>query len=297
MWNKASPPFLGCDADFDDAEIVLFGAPFDSTASYRPGSRFGSRAMREESFGLETYSPVLDADLSDCRVFDAGDPELCIGDAERALAEIGRISGEILDAGKLPVMLGGEHLVTLAAVREAVKCYPDLCMIHFDAHTDLRADYLGARLSHATVLRRCWELLGDGRIYQFGIRSGLREEFRWAENHTILHPYNFAGLKQAVEAIGGRPVYLTVDLDVLDPSIFPGTGTPEPDGVSFRELAAAAELAASDCHVVGCDLVELAPVLDQSGVSTIVACKLLRELLLTLSAARKNQCKIGRTGS
>lgn len=290
MWNKASPAFLGCECDFDASRIVLFGAPFDSTASYRPGARFGSRAIRGESYGIETYSPRLDADLSDCAVFDAGDPELCIGDSERALSEIGRLSGEILDAGKLPVMLGGEHLVTLAAVREAAKRYPELCILHFDAHTDLREDYLGARLSHATVLRRCWELTGDGRIFQFGIRSGLREEFQWARQHTVLHPFDLEGLGQAVGSLKGKPVYLTVDLDVLDPSVFPGTGTPEPDGVSFRQLAEALQTVVSGSRscgyrIVGCDMVELAPALDASGVSTIVACKLLRELLLSLSAA------------
>lgn len=286
MWNKVSPAFLGCDSDFDAADIVLFGAPFDSTASYRPGSRFGSRAMREESYGIETYSPYRDADLSGSAVFDAGDPELCIGDAGLALAEIGRLSGAVFDAGKLPLMLGGEHLVTLGVVREAVKRYPDLCIVHFDAHTDLREEYLGARLSHATVLRRCWELVGDGRIYQFGIRSGLREEFQWAKTHTSLRPFDFEGLEQAIQSLAGRPVYFTVDLDVLDPSVFPGTGTPEPDGASFRQVMEAMESVASGCRIIGCDMVELAPTLDPSGVSTIVACKLLRELLLTLTDAR-----------
>lgn len=290
MWNKASPAFLGCEADFEEADIVLFGAPFDSTASYRPGSRFGSRAMREESYGIETYSPYQDADLAGCSVFDAGDPELCIGDAGLALMEIGRFAGAVFDAGKIPLMLGGEHLVTLGTVREAVKKYPDLCIVHFDAHTDLRAEYLGARLSHATVLRRCWELVGDGRIVQFGIRSGLKEEFEWAKAHTCLHPFGFEGLGGAVEMLAGRPVYFTVDLDVLDPSIFPGTGTPEPDGVTFRQLMEAMKLVACGCRVVGCDLVELAPSLDPSGVSTIVACKLLRELLLELTAARGKRC-------
>ena len=282
MLSKASPTFLGCEADFEEADVVLFGAPFDSTTSYRPGSRFGSRAMREESYGIETYSPYRDADLSECSVFDAGDPELCIGDAKLALAQIEKISAEILDAGKLPLMLGGEHLVTLGAVRAAAERYPDLHIIHFDAHTDLRDEYLGASLSHAAVLRRCWDLLGDGRIFQFGIRSGLREEFEWAKTHTVLHKFDFAGLEETVEALAGQPVYFTVDLDVLDPSIFPGTGTPEPGGVSFSDLMNAMALVAENCRVVGCDLVELAPSLDASGVSTIVACKLLRELLLAL---------------
>lgn len=286
MWNKANPAFLGCESEFEEAHVVLFGAPFDSTASYRPGSRFGSRAMREESNGIETYSPYRDADLSECRVFDAGDPELCIGDAKLALERIEQISAEILNAGKLPLMLGGEHLVTLGAVRQAAIKYPDLRVVHFDAHTDLRGEYLGTPLSHASVLRRCWELLGDGRIFQFGIRSGLREEFTWAETHTALHKFDFDGLEETVKNLEGIPVYFTVDLDVLDPSVFPGTGTPEPGGVSFLQLMDAMVLVAERCRVVGCDLVELAPALDSSGVSTIVACKLLRELLLSLNSSQ-----------
>lgn len=288
MLNSSLTGFMGCNASYEEAEIVLFGAPFDSTASFRPGTRFASRAMREASFGLETYSPYLDADLEDRAVFDAGDPELCIGDSALALGEIGRVSRQIFTDGKLPVLLGGEHLVTLGVVREAVKKYADLHIIHFDAHTDLREDYLGARLSHATVLRRCWDLLGDGRIHQFGIRSGLKAEFEWAKDHTFLHRFGFEGLEQTVRSLSGQPVYLTVDLDVMDPSVFPGTGTPEPGGVTFLELMTAVRTVAQGCNLIGADLVELSPALDQSGVSTIVACKLLRELLLELPHQKKN---------
>ena len=164
--------FIGCDCAYADARIVLYGAPFDSTTSFRPGARFGPAAMRHESFGLETYSPYQDADLTDCAVFDSGDMELCFGSSEAALADIEARAAEILADGKLPLLLGGEHLVTLGAVRAAVKKYPDLHIIHFDAHADLRDDYLGAKLSHACVIRRCHELIGDGRIHQFCIRSG-----------------------------------------------------------------------------------------------------------------------------
>ena len=172
--------FIGCDSDYSEARIVLYGAPFDSTTSFRPGARFGPAAMRHESFGLETYSPYQDADLTDCKVFDSGDMELCFGSSEAALADIEARAEEILADGKLPLLLGGEHLVTLGAVRAAVKKYPDLHIIHFDAHADLRDDYLGAKLSHACVIRRCHELIGDGRIHQFCIRSGEREEFAFA---------------------------------------------------------------------------------------------------------------------
>ena len=276
--------FIGCDCSFEEAEIVLFGAPFDSTTSFRPGARFGSSAMRHESFGLETYSPYQDKDLTDCRIFDSGDLELCFGSAEMALQDIEARSQEILAAGKLPLLLGGEHLVTLGSFRAVHKRHPDVHIIHFDAHADLRDDYLGAKLSHACVIRRCHELVGDERIHQFCIRSGDREEFRFAKAHTDLHPFDFAGLEELTQALAqsGTPVYFTIDLDCLDPSLFPGTGTPEAGGVSFPQLLEAIQLVAKT-NVVGADVNELAPMLDQSGVSTATACKVLRELLLALS--------------
>lgn len=271
--------FIGCDNEYDESKIVIFGAPFDSTTSYRPGTRFASSAMRNESFGIETYSPYQDKDLTDIKVFDGGDLELCFGSPESALNDIENFSSKILGNGKLPVMIGGEHLVTLGAVRAAVKKYPDLHIIHFDAHADLRDDYLGQKLSHACVMRRCHELVGDGKIFQFGIRSGDREEFLWGKNHVTTNKFDFTGLEKIAEKILNKPVYFTLDLDVLDPSCFPGTGTPEAGGVSFTELMSAIK-SVSALNVVGIDVNELSPMLDQSGASTALACKLLREILL-----------------
>ena len=275
--------FIGCDASYEDAKIVLFGAPFDSTTSFRPGARFGPAAMRHESFGLETYSPYQDADLTDYAVFDSGDIELCFGSAEMALADIEERAATILDDGKFPFLLGGEHLVTLGAFRAIAKRYPNVHIIHFDAHADLRDDYLGAKLSHACVLRRCHDLIGDGRIHQFCIRSGEREEFRFAQSHTDMHPLTLDGLAETVETLcsSGTPVYFTIDLDCLDPSAFPGTGTPEAGGITFLQLLDAMKLTAK-CNLVGADINELAPMLDSTGVSTATACKVLRELLLAI---------------
>lgn len=277
--------FIGCDAAFADAKLVLFGAPFDSTTSFRPGARFGSSAMRHESFGIETYSPYQDRDLTDCAIFDSGDLELCFGSAEAALADVETRAQEILKADKMPILLGGEHLVTLGAVRAAAQKYPDLHIIHFDAHADLRDDYLGAKLSHACVIRRCHDILGDGRIHQFCIRSGDREEFRFARQHTELHPFSFEGLDTVCARLiaENAPVYLTIDLDCLDPACFPGTGTPEAGGVTFPQLLTAI-LQVAQLNVVAADLNELAPMLDPSGASTAMACKVLRELLLALLA-------------
>ena len=275
--------FIGCDAAYEEAKIVLFGAPFDSTTSYRPGARFGSAAIRHESFGLETYSPYQDRDLEDISVFDAGDLELCFGSAEAALKDIEGRAREILEDGKMPFLIGGEHLVTLGAVRAAAEKYPGLHIIHFDAHADLRDDYLGAKLSHACVIRRCHELTGDGRIHQFCIRSGERAEFVFARSHTDMHKFTFDGLEELAERLArdNTPVYLTVDLDCLDPSGFPGTGTPEAGGVSFTALLEAVQVV-SKTNVIGADVNELAPMLDPSGASTAAACKVVREMLLAL---------------
>ena len=284
MLERNIETFIGCDSTYEDADIVLYGAPFDSTTSFRPGARFGSAAIRHESFGLETYSLYQDKDLEDVSVFDSGDMELCFGSAESALADIEDRASQILEDGKLPILIGGEHLVTLGAVRAVAKQYPDVHIIHFDAHADLREDDLGATLSHACVIRRCHDILGDSRIHQFCIRSGERTEFQFAADHTDMHPFNFNGLAELVDELkeSGAPVYFTIDLDCLDPSAFPGTGTPEAGGVTFMELLQAIMLV-SQTDVVGADINELAPMLDSSGVSTATACKVLRELILALA--------------
>lgn len=282
MLNKNIETFMACDAEYEEAKTVLFGAPFDSTTSYRPGTRFGSRTIRQESFGVETYSPYQDKDMTDYSFFDSGDLELCFGSSEKALEDIEERTQTILEDGKRPFMMGGEHLVTLGAVRAVAKKYPDLHIIHFDAHADLREEYLGAQLSHAAVLKRCWELVGNGRIFQFGIRSGDREEFLWGKDHVFTNKFNFNGLKETVESLKGKPVYFTLDLDVLDPSVFPGTGTPEPGGVTFNELRDAVELVCSSLNIVGCDVNELSPPYDTSGISAAAACKIVREMLLAL---------------
>ena len=285
--KKNVETFLGCDASYDESQIVIFGAPFDSTTSYRPGARFASRTMRAESYGLETYSPYQDLDVTDFKIFDGGDLELCFGDTNLALADIENFARKILADGKIPLMIGGEHLVTLGAFRAAAEKFPNLAVIHFDAHTDLRDDYLGAKLSHATVIRRVHEIAGDGKIFQFGIRSGDRPEFEFAKNHTRLQKFNFDGLEKVLAEVAGLPIYFTIDLDVLDPAVFPGTGTPEAGGVSFLELLNAALEVIRGSNVVALDMVELSPPYDPSGISTATALKLLREILLALSVRRQ----------
>lgn len=279
--KKNIQTFIGCESEYHDAEIVLFGAPFDSTTSFRPGTRFASRVIRNDSDGIETYSPYQDKDLDDIKVFDGGDLELTFGNSKTSLEEIEKFAARVVNDEKIPFMIGGEHLVTLGSVSAVSRKFPELHIIHFDAHADLRDHYMGEKLSHATVMRRCWDIVGDNRIFQYGIRSGEREEFSWGKDHVITNKFNFNGLEDVVSKLGNKPVYLSIDLDVLDPSIFPGTGTPEAGGVSFDELLKAC-LLLEKLNIKAIDVNELCPVYDQSGVSAAVACKLIRELLLLL---------------
>lgn len=274
--------YMSCESSFDEATTVIYGAPFDGTVSNRPGTRFAADAIRSESYGLETYSPYLNKDLEDVRIMDSGDVEITIGNKVKVLEELEDTARTILNAGKLPFMIGGEHLVTLGPMRAVLEKYPDAILVQLDAHTDLRDDYMGEPLSHATVVRRIHDLVGDHRIYQYGIRSGTKEEFVWSETHTVLEKFSIDTLKDLPSIIGNAPVYVTIDLDCLDPSIFPGTGTPEPGGLTYKELEPAFKVF-EQLNVVAADIVELSPPYDHSGVSNAVAAKVARELLLSIT--------------
>ncbi|MDX2085907.1 MAG: agmatinase [Candidatus Melainabacteria bacterium] len=272
----ASAPDLSC------ADWALVGIPYDGTCTYRPGARFAPMAIREASYGLETYSPLLDAELGDATHFyDAGDLELPFGNRDACLERIYQAAQYVLQANKRWFGIGGEHLVTYPVIQAYLQHFPNLAVLHFDAHADLRADYMGEPLSHATVLRRVVEAMGpDGaqRLVQVGIRSGPRAEFEWMRQHDTLVPGldKFPGY---LSRIAHRPVFVTIDLDVLDPSVLPGTGTPEPGGMQYTELLEWLK-AAQNLNVVGLDVVELSPHYDASGVSTAVATKVIRECLL-----------------
>lgn len=280
--NFLPKKFLGCESSFEDANLVIFGAPFDGTTTFRPGTRFAPQTMRIESIGLETYSPYFDLDIEEYKVNDSGDLDLPFGSTQGALNMIEEQAKKIFNANKKPLMIGGEHLVSLPIIKEAFNKYPDLHIIHFDAHTDLREEYLGEKLSHSSVFKRVWDFIGDGKIYQFGIRSGTKEEFYWAkEGHTYINKFNFDTLDEIVEKLKDKPIYFSIDLDVLDPSIMSGTGTTEAGGVTFNELINAIK-EVSKLNIIGADIVELSPHYDHSGVSTAVACKVLREMLCAM---------------
>ncbi|AHL73179.1 MULTISPECIES: agmatinase [Bacillus] len=275
--------FIGSHPTWEDAKVILYGMPMDWTVSYRPGSRFGPNRIREVSIGLEEYSPYLDRELHEVPFFDAGDIPLPFGNAQKSLDLIEEYVDSILEKGKFPLGMGGEHLVSWPVFRSMYKKYPDLAIIHMDAHTDLREEYEGEPLSHSTPIRKVAGLIGPENVYSFGIRSGMKEEFEWAKEagmhiskFEVLEP-----LKQVLPKLKGRPVYVTIDIDVLDPAHAPGTGTVDAGGITSKELLASIHaIAGSDVHVVGADLVEVAPVYDHSDQTANTASKLLREMLL-----------------
>lgn len=270
--------WMGACETFEQTDWVMVGLPYDGTCSYRPGTRFGPEAIRIASWGIETYSPYQNKDLETVAYFDAGELELPFGNREEVLHRIEQATEDVLASGKRWFGIGGEHLVTYPVIKAYVKRYPDLAVLHFDAHADLREDYLGERLSHATVLRRVVELIQPERLVQIGIRSGTREEFDWMRAHkTLLEDKD--SLPAALARLANRPVFLTIDLDVLDPSVLPGTGTPEPGGFGFKEFLQWL-LPFSGLNFVGADVVELSPDYDSSGISTVTAAKVIREALL-----------------
>ncbi len=275
--------YNSCNTPYDEANIVLFGAPFDETTSFKPGTRFAPNAIRIESYGLETYSPYFDYDIIDIKTCDIGDINTQQGSIEKTLDAIYKTAKEIVNDDKIPFMIGGEHLVTLGTFKAIYEKFDDVILLHFDAHTDLRDEFLGNELSHATVIKRIWDMVGDNKIFQYGIRSGDKSEFEFAEKHIFQNKYNCDQVFVDAPKLMGKKIYITLDLDVLDPSVMPGTGTPEPGGIDFNKMLEIIKLLRG-LEVVGVDVVELSPHYDPSGVSSIVAAKIIRELLIAISA-------------
>lgn len=275
--------FIKSHPSFEESKAVIYGMPMDWTVSFRPGSRFGPARIREVSIGLEEYSPYQDKELEEVKYFDAGDIPLPFGNAQRSLDMIEDYIDGLLEQGKFPLGLGGEHLVSWPVMKAMYKKYPDLAIIHFDAHTDLRDSYEGEPLSHSTPIKKVCNLIGPKNVYSFGIRSGMKEEFEWAKEvgmnlfkFEVLEP-----LKKVLPTLAGRPVYVTIDIDVLDPAHAPGTGTLEAGGITSKEmLDSILAIANSDINVVGADLVEVAPVYDHAEQTQVAASKFIREILL-----------------
>jgi len=274
--------FLSANASWEESKIVILGCPYDGSASFRPGARFGPSAIRKASWGIETYSPYFGRDLGKCLLHDMGDLELPFGEKKLALDLIQKGLQKILSSNKFPILLGGDHLITLPIMEEILQLYPHLNLIQIDAHTDLRGDYLGETLSHSTVMRRIVERLEEGRLIQIGIRSGIEEEFKLARRIKSIVSSKQSSLRSMVKRLRNQPVYITLDLDVIDPSLLPGVGTPEPGGFIFQEfISILKEL--QPLRVVGFDIVELTPDYDPTQVSSVTASVILREMILAFS--------------
>jgi len=271
--------YISANASFEKSRGVILGCPYDGSASFRPGARFGPSAIRKASWGIETFSPYFQRDLTQCSIHDMEDLELPLGEKKISLGLIRKALGQILSKNKFPILLGGDHLITLPIIEEILPIYPRLHLIHIDAHTDLREDYLGESLSHSTVMRKVVDHLGEGRLFQIGVRSGTEEEFKLARRMKSIVPFDSSSLSSMIKRLRNQPVYITLDLDVIDPSLLPGVGTPEPGGVTFQEIISLLKKLQT-LHVVGFDIVELTPDYDPTQVSSVTASVILREMIL-----------------
>tara|TARA_Y100001968_G_scaffold184258_1_gene168811 strand:- start:707 stop:1609 length:903 start_codon:yes stop_codon:yes gene_type:complete len=289
-FNTEGAVFMGATRETTNCEIGIFGVPYDGTTSFRPGSRFGPSAIREVSNGLEAYCPQLNLDLGQIKYADLGSLEIPFGAPEPVLKLVKKSTKQIFTEGMKPLMLGGEHSITSGAIEGALEEYQDLIIVQLDAHADLRREWLGSKYNHACAMTRCLELLANKQLFQVGIRSGTLEEFEDMKqrNQPIHHKSGESAkyLYQALNPFLGMPIYLTIDLDWFDPSLVPGTGTPEPGGFFWNDFAAIIDVL-KEHHIIAGDIVELAPQLDPLGVSSIVAAKVTRSILLLLSLSNK----------
>lgn len=280
---KRGKNYEGCTATFEEAKIILYGAGFDGTSSFRPGSRFAPLAIRSETyFAQEDYSPYFDRDLTQHAVHDLGDVDVVFGNTIKTMERIETVSENLVSYNKKPVCLGGEHLVSLPAIKPLIKKYPNLHIIQMDAHLDLMDELFGNKYSHGSVMRRIHDILGDsGQIFQVGIRSGSKVEYEFARQNTRLFEFNTLEFLKNIHELNNKPIYLTLDLDLFDPSLISGTGTPEAGGIFFQEYIDVLKKL-DKLNIVGADVVELSPQIDPTHVSSIVASKILRELLLII---------------
>jgi len=282
VFAKNMEPFLG----FSSREILagspaLFGCPLDLTSTYRKGTGEAPQQIRLASDSIETYSPLLDRDLSDTPFSDLGDLELSGLSIEAALEKIRETAARILENGAKPCCIGGEHTLTFPIVQAVKVVYPEILILHIDAHSDLRDSYEGSSTNHATVMKLVSDLVGSDRLVQLGIRAGTREEFDWMHENGTLMQWTRGYQKEFRRRIADLPVYLSLDLDVLDPSCLPGTGNPESGGWFYEDIEILFRIL-DRINLVATDIVELNPTLDQSGASSIISAKIIREILLIL---------------
>ena len=278
----ADPRFIACRASLPEARIALFGIPFEGRVNLRRGADHGPRELRLASDSIETYSPFLDRDLEDLAIADLGDCELGDGSPREQLGRAREEIRRFWRPGLRPVMLGGDHTATLPVIEVLAPAIPELRILQLDAHPDLREEFLGERYNYASAMARVMDVVAPERVYQVGMRTGAREEYQRKAPH--LFPAHRTRPLDAVRSLlpelAAHPLYVTVDVDVLDPSEAPGTGAPEPCGITAAELVEIVRLLAP-CSIVGTDLMEVAHAWDPSGRTGITASWILREAILT----------------
>ncbi len=286
LFNNDGSIFMGAKRSIENCKVAIYGVPYDGTTSFKPGTRFGPSAIREVSHSLESYCPQLNQDLNDINFADLGELEITYGAPEPVVAAVKSSTQKILSLDLKPLMLGGEHSISSGAVAAAAEIHKDLILIQLDAHADLRDNWLGSRHSHACAMRRCLEVLPSEKLFQIGIRSGSKEEFKelHQQNRLIqqISGNPSTDLSKALKPFLGKPIYITVDLDWFDPSVLPGTGTPEPGGYFWKDFASVIDVLKNHT-LIGADIVELSPQLDTSGISSVLAAKVVRSLTMVLT--------------
>ena len=286
QFNNNGAIFLGAQRSVDQCKVSLLGVPYDGTCCYRPGARFGPAAVREDSYGIETYCPQLNLDLENIKFADVGSLDVPFGNAKLTIDYVEDATAVLLNNNLKPLIIGGEHSITSGIIKSVIKNYPELLIIQLDAHADLRDEWLGSKFSHACTMKRCLEVLPSKKIFQVGIRSGTKSEFLEMKNTKRLIHHTLGGngkfLEEALKSFKGTPIYLTFDLDWFDPSIMPGTGTPEPGGYFWGDFAAIIDVIKSH-NLIGADVVELSPKFDNSGISSVLAAKVIRTLIMLLN--------------
>jgi len=282
--------FSGFSKPLSESRYVVFGVPYDQTSSYRTGSRFAPRAIREASLNIETFSIRTRVDIEHVPIHDAGDVHV-VDDASQTLSRVEAVTRDIVSAGKVPVLIGGEHTMTLGAVRSLPS---SVGVVSFDAHGDLRMEYGGGEISHATVLRRITETVGTDNVLVLGVRALCQEEVDFIEENHIqtLSPWEIRaqGLPAAIERVSAftrkfQHTYLTIDSDALDPGFAPGVANPEFNGLTPDELITLAMAVANE-RMMGFDLVEVCPNYD-NGITSVAAARIIFEVIAQAEKSRR----------
>lgn len=291
----ASPTniFSGFQKPYEKAEYIIFGVPFDATSTYRAGARFGPASIRQASLNIETYSVRTGIDVEDLSLHDLGDIHVS-ADTDKTLKTLELVTKDILKAEKTPVAIGGEHTITFGLTRGLAKNASTTAIISFDAHLDLRNEFQGLKMSHTTFMRRINEKVRPAKIIEIGTRAVCKEELTYAKKAGIefytTQNVRKVGTKRISHQLEEKlakykNIYVSVDMDILDPAFVPAVQNPEADGLEMHHLLDILETVC-DKRVVGFDVLEIAPDYDQ-GISAIQTAKVIFEMLCQIEKSKK----------